>query len=249
VRGSTVDAADGAPIGGVDVSFWREGESRPTTSRQANAKGEFAVRSLREGRYRLVTSKQGYGQEVREVDLEPGASAEVVLALSASDGLGLSVVDARDNRPLDATVVVRDLTKRVVANQHSGVGVDGTLTIPLAPGRYLLSTSAGGYGTATVPVTAPARGVRVGLTPGGTLVLESERDLRGRVRLVRPDGEEYVRCWCNGIADIQLTGRHTRVANVTAGSYTVELVDHAGVATRGPTVVIEEGRTATVEIE
>jgi protocatechuate 3,4-dioxygenase beta subunit len=249
LRGMTVDAADGSAVGGVDISFWREGETRPTTSRQANAKGEFTVRSLREGRYRVVTSKRGFGQEVREVHLEPGSSAELVLELSASDGLSLSVVDARDNRPLDATVVVRDLAKRVVANQHSGVGVDGMLNIPLAPGRYLLSTSADGYGTATVPVTAPGQGFRVGLTPGGTLVLVSERDLRGRIRLVKPDGEEYVQCWCNGIADIQLTGRHTRVANVTAGAYTLELLDHAGVARRGPTVVIEESQTATIEIE
>jgi hypothetical protein len=104
----------------------------------------------------------------------------------------VTVVDARDGRALDAIVVVRDMARQIVANQHSGVGPQGELNIPLAPGPYLLSTSAGGYGTVTRPVTAPAQGLRVGLTPGGTLVIESPRDLRGRVRLIQPDGEEYV---------------------------------------------------------
>jgi hypothetical protein len=36
----------------------------------------------------------------------------------------------------------RDAVRRIVANRHSGVGPDGALTIPLAPGHYLLSTSA-----------------------------------------------------------------------------------------------------------
>jgi hypothetical protein len=249
VKGQTVDAADGAPLSGVDVSLWREDETKPTESQKTGAKGEFVARGLREGRYRVLTSKKGYGQQVREIELEPGASADVVLELVGSEGLTVTVVDARDDRPLDATIVVRDLARRVVANQHSGVEADGSLTIPLAPGRYLLSTSAGGYGTTTVPVSAPGRGLRVGLTPGGTLVLDSERDLRGRIRLVKPDGEEYVRCWCNGIAEIPLTGRHTKVENVTPGTYAIQIVDHAGSTRGGPTVAIEEGRVATVTLE
>jgi hypothetical protein len=249
VRGQTVDAADGSPLAGVDVSFWWESETTSSHSQTTNGKGEFVARGLREGRYRVLTSKKGYGQQVRELDLEPGGSADVTLELVATEGLTLTVVDARDARPLEATVVVRDLAKRVIANQHSGVEADGSLNVPIAPGRYLLSTSAAGYGTATVPVTVPGRGLRVGLTPGGTLVLDSEQDLRGRIRLVKPDGEEYVRCWCNGIADIQLTGRHTKIVNVTPGTYAIQLVDHAGAARTGPTVIIEEGGVATLTLE
>ena len=167
-----------------------------------------------------------------------------------AEGLSVEVVDARDGRALDAWVVVRDLSRNVIANRHSGVGEDGTLTIPLAPGQYLLSTSASGYATATLPVTAPGRGLRVPLTPGGTLVIESARELRGRVRLVRPDGEEYVRCWCNGIAGIDLNGRRTTAENVAPGSYRVEIVDAAGRGLAAPrSVVIEEGRTASLVVE
>lgn len=166
------------------------------------------------------------------------------LELLPADGVTVTVVDARDQRPLEAIVVVRDHGRHIVANRHSGVGADGALNIPLAGGSYSLSTSATGYGTATVKVTAPAKGLRMGLTPGGTLVVESARDLRGRVRLVQPDGEEYVRCWCNGIAEIQLKGKRTVVENVAPGSYTVELLDEPGATPQS--VVVMDGQKSTV---
>jgi hypothetical protein len=194
------------------------------------------------------TSKAGFGQEVRELDVPRGGTTEAVIELSPADGVGVTVVDARDSRPLEAIVVVRDQARRIIANRHAEADESGALHIPLADGAYLLSTSASGYGTVTLPVTAPTQGLRVGLTPGGTLIIESERELRGRVRLVQPDGEEYVRCWCNGIAEIQLKGRRTSVENVTPGSYTVEIVDSPEATAPRP-VVVREGQTSTVAIE
>jgi hypothetical protein len=129
------------------------------------------------------------------------------------------------------------------------VAADGSLSIALADGPYLLSTSASGYGTATLNVSAPARDIRVGLTPGGTLVVESQRELRGRVRLVRPDGLEYVRCWCNGIADIEVKGRRTTIENVTPDRYAFELVEEGRPAASAGSVEIREGQVATVSIE
>ena len=250
IQGHVVRADAGTPVPGVEVSFFRlgRGENKPIGSATTGARGVFLERSLREGRYRLITSKAGYGQEVREVDVPRGGAVEAVIELTPADGVGVTVVDARDSRPLDAIVVVRDQARRIVANRHTGSDESGALNIPLADGAYLLSTSANGYGTVTLPVTAPTQGLRVGLTPGGTLVIESERELRGRARLVQPDGEEYVRCWCNGIAEIQLKGRRTSVENVTPGSYTVEIVDSPDATTPRP-VVVREGQTSTVAIE
>jgi hypothetical protein len=160
----------GAPIAGAEVSLWPigAGENRPDQTLRTSALGTFTARALREGRYRLLASKDGYGQEVHEAELRRGSASEVAFDLAPAEGLTVEVVDARDGRPLDAVVVVRDASRRIVANRHSGVGADGALTIPLAPGRYLLSTSASGYGTATLPVSAPGRGIRVPLTPGGS---------------------------------------------------------------------------------
>jgi Carboxypeptidase regulatory-like domain len=250
IAGRVVRADGGAPLPGVEVSFFLLGgsENKPEGSATTTSQGTFAERSLREGRYRLITSKPGFGQEVRDVEVTRGGKAEVLLELSPADGVSVTVVDARDSRPLEAIVVVRDQARRIVANRHSGVDEQGLLNIPLADGSYLLSTSASGYGTVTVPVTAPTQGLRIGLTPGGTLVIESARDLKGRVRLVQPDGEEYVRCWCNGIAEIQLKGRRTTVENVTPGNYTVQIVDSVEPTEPRP-VAIREGQTTTLSID
>ena len=248
LTGRAVRADTGAPVPGVEVSLFRAGEGRTSATASTNAQGAFSARSLRDGAYRVVTSKAGLGQVVREVELARNSPVDVTLELSPAEGVSLTVVDGRDGRTLDAIVVVRDAQKRIVANQHAGVGADGVVNVALADGSYVLSTSATGYGTATLPVTAPGAGLKVALTPGGTLLLASEKSLHGRVRLLQPNGEEYVRCWCNGIAEIELKGRRTTVENVTAGPYTVELVDGAlGIAPRP--VVIREGQTTTVTLE
>jgi protocatechuate 3,4-dioxygenase beta subunit len=250
LQGRVVRADDGTPVPGVSVVLWPLGtrENRPADAADSNGQGEFALRSLREGRYRVTTSKKGYGQEVRELAVTRGATAGLLLELSPAAGVTVSVVDARDGHALEATVVVRDGARRIVANSHSGVEDDGALNIPLADGAYLLSTSASGYGTATVPVTAPSQGLRVSLTPGGTLEIESAQERQGLVRLVQPDGEEYVQCWCNGIAEIQLQGRRTKVEHVTPGSYTLELIGESEVLARKP-VVVREGQKTTVTID
>jgi protocatechuate 3,4-dioxygenase beta subunit len=252
VGGTVTDATTGAPITGAEVSLWLldTAETWPASTLHTGAAGTFVARGVREGRYRLLASKDGYGQDVAEVELRRGRPAEVALALAPAEGLTVEVVDARDGRALDAVVVVRDTSRRIVANRHSGVAADGTLTIPLSAGSYLLSTSAHGYGTATVSVTAPGHGLRVPLTPGGTLVVVSPRDLRGRLRLVRPDGEEYVRCWCNGIATMDLEGRRTTIPNVRPDRYTAELLDAQGRPAAAPqAVVIQEGRVSTLAVE
>ncbi|MCL4819350.1 MAG: carboxypeptidase regulatory-like domain-containing protein [Vicinamibacteria bacterium] len=252
IAGRVIAADDQRPLADVTISLWKlDGrDNTPADTLRTGADGAFFKRGVREGRYRLVTSLAGFGQEVREVELVRGQPADALeIALMPAQGLKVAVVDARDQRPLDALIVVRDAARRIVANAHSGVDQDGFLTIGLAPGRYLLSTSATGYGTATLPVTAPGEGLRVGLTPGGTLELESAQPMSGRVRLIQPDGEEYVRCWCNGIAEIRLHGTRTRIENVTPGSYRIELVGESGEVRAGPTVVVVEGAVATAVLE
>jgi 5-hydroxyisourate hydrolase-like protein (transthyretin family) len=250
VRGRVVDAASDAPIAGVEVSLWKEGKTDgPVDTGVTSAEGTFEAPWLREGRYRAVTSKKGYGQQAAELSVARGETAELRLALRAADGITLAVTDARDGRSLSAIVVVRDPQKRIVANRHAGPDESGAVNIPLADGPYLVSASASGYGTATLSVTSPARGVAVGLTPGGTLVVETARPRDARIRLVQPDGEEYVKCWCNGIAEIKLTGRRTSVENVTAGAYTLELASPPGGEPVTRPVLIQEGQTTTVTID
>ncbi len=250
LSGRVTDATSGAPLTGAEITLWLAGaESAPASTLTTNARGEYAGASLHEGRYRIVTSLAGYGQQTRDVDLGRGDRAGADFELTPAAGVGVKIVDARDGRTLDATVVVRDpATRRIVANRHSDAAPDGTVTVALADGAYLLSASSTGYATTTMPVTSPASGLRLGLTPGGTLVATSTRDLHGTLRLRLPDGDEYVRCWCNGLADIPLTGHTTTVPNVAPGRYTIELLAE-GAPRAGPTVSIEEGQIARVSLE
>jgi hypothetical protein len=79
-------------------------------------------------------------------------------------------------------------------------------------------------------------------------VLESEQPLDGRLRLVDDTAEEYVRCWCNGLADIDLEGRRTTVENITPGTYTLEVVALDGVPRPPMTVAIREGQISRVTL-
>jgi hypothetical protein len=248
LRGRVVEAGTETPLAEVAVTAWTLGgsEASPESSVQTSAQGTFET-ELREGRYRVLAAKKGYGQQVREVELGHGGSTDVAFELTPADGVSVTVVDARDNRTLAASVVVRELARRLVANGHAGADKEGAVTIPLSDGPYLLSVSANNYGTVTQPITSPARGLRIGLTPGGSLLVESPRNLRGRIRLRQPDGDEYIRCWCNGIAEIVLEGRRTLIEHITPGRYTLEMLDPS----QGPPrpVTITEGAVTTMTIE
>jgi len=59
-----------------------------------------------------------------------------------------------------------------------------------------------------------------------------------------------VRCWCNGIAGIDLDGRRTTAKNITPGSYRVEVFDAAGrTIPAPPSVVIQEGAFSSLAVE
>ena len=112
-----------------------------------------------------------------------------------------------------------------------------------------MSVSANGYASQSVRVTVPAQGeVRLALTPGGNLILRTEKALGDLVKLVMPSGEEYVRCQCNGIAEIRLTGTTTTIDHVAPGRYTMQVLDAGGRIKTSYPVTIEEGGTTVVEI-
>ena len=90
--------------------------------------------------------------------------------------------------------------------------------------------------------------LRLALTPGGNLVVRTERASSDLMKLVLPSGEEYVRCQCNGIAEIRLTGTTTTIDHIAPGRYTMQVLDAEGRIKTTYPVTIEEGQTTIAEI-
>jgi len=84
--------------------------------------------------------------------------------------------------------------------------------------------------------------------PGATVIAYCCETDDGQARLIQPDGEEYVRCWCNGVAEIEVTGRVTLIESITPGAYTLEVTPADGKARTYPVSVVE-GQTVTVAIQ
>ncbi len=119
---------------------------------------------------------------------------------------------------------------------RSGDGV----RLPLAAGDYKVSVSANGYASQTLPARVPAREpLRVALTPGGTVVVGSVTLAPRVAKLIAPDGEEYVRCWCNQISAFRLEGSRTVFGNIAPGSYTLTVFDPDGASQAVPLQVFE----------
>lgn len=83
VRGSVVDRASGSPLAGVLVSLQpAQGSAGDTVTVLTNLRGEFALRAVAAGRYRLVAKRIGVRRyESVPFDLAPGEARRVDVAL------------------------------------------------------------------------------------------------------------------------------------------------------------------------
>jgi hypothetical protein len=118
----------------------------------------------------------------------------------------------------------------------------------LKPGVYQLRADAGGYAPAMFPgVPAPASGLVISLTPGGTLEIQAGPETLARpdaaVRLLLPGGQPYLFSVFTQDGLIRLPQPVRRLENVTPGSYTLEVVG-------GPSrpVEIREGALSNVAL-
>ena len=90
--------------------------------------------------------------------------------------------------------------------------------------------------------------VRIPLPRGGNLMLQSSTGVRATARLLQPNGQPYVRCWCNGIADVTIDGSATLVDRIAPGAYTLEVISNGAKPKQIPVTVIE-GQTVNVSID
>jgi len=194
--------------------------------------------------YFVVAVKDGYATVRGKLT---DASQPLMMAMKRSEGATIRLVDARDGRTLTGYAIARDKAGSVLSSASSEPK-EGLVTLNVLPGTYRFSGSANGYGSQTVTATVPSAPVVIPLRRGGKLLIKSPVELRGTAKLVQPDGEEYVRCWCNGVAAITLEGKTTLVDDIAPGGYTLSIELADGKKKTIPVTVVE-GQTIGVSVE
>jgi hypothetical protein len=242
---SVFDAETNEPVAGATVKLSLRGETHDVATATTGRDGIASVDVQQGTALTVIASKSGYANASDNVT--PSGSASVTLRLLRTPGAVVRIVDVRDGRTLSGYVIARDAAGRVVASADE-TDPDGTVTLPLAEGAYRFSASAEGYGSHTVNAAVPSNEVRVPLPRGGNLSIRSPHDIHGTARLIQPDGEEYVRCWCSGIAAIKIESAITFVDRISPGSYVLEVTLANSKPRRLPVTVIE-GQTTVVGVE
>jgi len=246
LEGRVVDDS-GTAVEGAIVSVEADDHSR-SDSRQllTSSSGAFGMDVQAGGSYRLNATKAGFASAGTLVDTRR-TPTPVELKLQRGGGMRLRIVDGRDGTTLAGYVVVRNDAGVQLAHTNEPEP-DGTFDLRLPDGGYRISVSAANYASQTVRATLPAGEQRIALTPGGTLVVHTDRDSRDLLRLVLPSGEEYVSCYCNGIADFHLTGKTTTLEHIAPGTYQLRLLDERGKLLSTTDAIVREGATSEVEV-
>jgi hypothetical protein len=227
IRGHVIDARTSAPLAEAGVFIDASG-ARATT----DSAGMFVIDVEGDGTVQLRVQRQRYQPATREVVVTGGQAPPVELQLEPAEATAVRVVDAVSGRPLEAYVTVADGRKTVFS--AGSTADEGLARVFVAPGTYSVSVYAQGYAQGSGSLVAPGPEVRVAMTRGGTVVIQSKSGAHVSGRLTRAGGNPIP------IFD--------RGLNVPAGSYMLEVLDKAKVTGSYPVVVVE-GQTVTVAVD
>lgn len=245
VTGRVIDVK-GVGISDAAVTMLRGIGQHASGETKTTATGDFVFRTTATPPVEIAIAKGGYATARRMID--GTSSTPLLVTLGETAGARVRLVDAARGTTLHGYTAVRDQDGIEVppAQQEQP---DGSVLLSLPAGQYRVSASSDGYASRTVRVTIPAPGeIAIPLSPGGTLVLVSDVELTDLVKLISAGGEEYVRCYCNGLSEIRLTGKSTKVEHVAAGDYVLAILDATGRAKTQQPVTIVENQTTRVEL-
>jgi uncharacterized GH25 family protein len=244
IEGRVVDER-GAGIEGASVSATPASSQHSNVEAKTDISGAFALSVQGDMAYRIAASKKTFA--IATVEAPAGSPGPLLLQLHHTEGAHVRVVDSQTGVTLNGFVVVRDETGKIQFPTSGDREDDGSLLLPLLEGSYRVSASANEYASQTIRLSVPSGATTIPLSRGGTLVVRSADDAHELIKLVMPNGEEYVRCYCNGIAEIRLSGAMTTVDHVAAGAYRMLVIDEHEVTKRSYPIVITEGQTTTVD--
>jgi hypothetical protein len=121
--------------------------------------------------------------------------------------------------------------------------------ILLASGSYLVTVGASGYASRALTLSVPGEQT-VGLTPGGTIVVSSTSPSFAWARLLDETGQPYRIGLgpATGTFRVDPAPGETRIGNVAAGSWTLQLVDDAGRVLHATQVTVREGEIVPAKL-
>lgn len=249
VRVHVLNQATGEPLAEARVELRPPGTEGMMGSRvaQTDAAGTFTLDNVARGTYEGVASAQGFGHATKSV-VVGDTLEEVEFRLAPSSGIRLTVVDARDKRPLSASARVTDMSGREIQPMAGrgafGGGSAEPIQLDVAPGSYRVTVSAFGYAPNTMTLNSPSQPV-IQLSPGGTLVINAKNG-SVRIRIVDGNGQPYLR---GPFAPPAFTfERQVTLQNIAAGHYRIERLNEADQSAGFVDVDVVEGQTATAAI-
>ncbi|MCU1245402.1 MAG: hypothetical protein JWN02_1312, partial [Acidobacteria bacterium] len=241
LTGRVSDSATGGAIAGATVEIRRKDADAPyARTASSGPNGEFSFEQLPPGAYEAKARKASYGAATVPVTLGESGAPAVEVKLTPSPGLTLRLTDARDGQPLAGWYHAE-----AVGGTYDGALAGGSeaTRAPLAAGAYRVTVGATGYASASLTISAPGEQT-VGLTPGGTIVVSSTSGTFAFMRILDAAGQPYR--WGPGPAagTIRLDPApgQTPVANVTPGTYTLQLIDNRNNVVRSTQVTVAEGQ-------
>lgn len=240
------DATTGDPLANAELSlqpFPVSQTSRPNA--RSGLDGRLLLENIAPGEYGVTVMREGYASYHARRTFTEASSAKIDVRLTPSEGLSLTVLDGRNGRPVHAQVTARDTGGTIVYSDYDPkMQADGTIVVPLAPGRYRLNIFSRGLGAIFVDVTSPGA-QRVTLRPGGILEFETPGPVT--VRLLTSDGAVY-NVYPGQTETQRMVLDGTLYTDLAPGSYTVQRLDANGGVAQSERVEIREGQTTKVTL-
>jgi hypothetical protein len=222
------------------------GGMRMSRAVQTDASGSFLLENVPAGTYSVSAEKDGYGtRAVDTVVNDSGGDAQITLTKNV--GVVLSVVDARDGRMIAAHVHVTNAQNATVYDSPFFGSSADVIKLPLEAGTYNAVLSASGYASQQITITSPSNPT-VGLTPGGTITIQSKGSGLRRARLFRADSDPNVGGVVPRVFTVDPSPGVTILNNIAPGLYTLQILGDGNDVTASAPVTVADGQQVTVII-
>ncbi len=258
LQGRVIDAATSEPLVAVVLTAKPVFEDATTyvtpSENRSGSLGEIDL-ELVPGIWRLRAAKEGYGTKQVEVEVPPGATiSELELALEPTAGLWLTVSRPGGSAAGWVSLALFGEDGALQALTRVMAGEDGRVHFANAPvGRGWLLVGAERAAIERLRVSVPTDAPHVVSRPGATLDISvpeiTRNPARAEVRLTDAAGYSFQAFRENHVTSgFPLQSGHTRIENVPAGQWAVE-VRASDDRTWSERVVVEAGGSVELRLE